>query len=65
MLSNQLVEVVIQPPCQRYAQGLVNFDPLSTGDTIYVKVDKVGTNDYFDKPMLFRIDVARNRNGEG
>ena len=40
----------------------MNFDPLSTEDTIYVKVDKVGTNYYFDEPMLFRMNVARNRN---
>ncbi len=44
--------IVIQPPCQRYAQGLVNSDPLSTRDTIYVKVDKVGTNNYFVNPLL-------------
>ena len=42
----------------------MNFDPLSTEDTIYVKVDKVGTNYYFDEPMLFRMNVAWNRNRE-
>ena len=40
----------------------MNFDPLSTEDTIYVKVDKVGTNYYLHKPKLFQMDVARNIN---
>ena len=63
MLRNKLVESVIQPPCQRCARGLVNSDPLSTGDTVYVKVDKVGTNYNFDKPMLFlRDNIARKIN---
>jgi len=63
MLRNKLVQSVIQPPCQRCAQGLVNSDPLSTGDTIYVKVDKVGTNYNFDKPMLLlRDNIARKIN---
>ena len=63
MIRNKLVQSVIQPPCQRCAQGLVNSDPLSTGDTIYVKVDKVGTNYNFDEPMLFRRDnIAKKIN---
>ena len=63
MLQNKLVQSVIQPPCQRCAQGLVNSDPLSTRDTIYVKVDKVGTNYNFDEPMLFRRDnIAKKIN---
>ena len=56
MLHNKLEEEVIQPPCQRCAQGLVNSDPRSTGDTIYVKVDKVGTNYDLDHRLLFRRD---------
>ena len=63
MLQNKLVQSVIQPPCQRCTQGLVNSDPLSTGDTIYVKVDKVGTNYNFDEPMLFcRDNIAKKIN---